>query len=123
MKRDTIYYQIFKRFPELLFELIDEPPPQAQQQRVLAFIDSLPKHQESVKVEPSPLGKKLRELRAQIVASGIPLLNDEELDREIAERRGGIVEASYPRPFVPAATYAASLTMPTSVTGLLAGET
>lgn len=26
MKRDTIYYQIFKRFPELLFELVDNPP-------------------------------------------------------------------------------------------------
>lgn len=33
MKRDSIYYQIFKRFPGLLFELIDVPPPQAQNYR------------------------------------------------------------------------------------------
>ena len=30
MKRDSIYYQIFKRFPGLLFELVDDPPLQAQ---------------------------------------------------------------------------------------------
>ncbi len=30
MKRDSIYYQIFKRFPGLLFELVDDPPEQAQ---------------------------------------------------------------------------------------------
>ncbi len=35
-----------------------------QQQQVLAFIDSLPNQQEPAKAEPSPLGKKLRELRA-----------------------------------------------------------
>lgn len=33
MKRDTIYYQIFKRFPDLLFELINEPSLQAQNHR------------------------------------------------------------------------------------------
>lgn len=33
MKRDTIYHQIFKRFPELLFELITEPSLQAQNYR------------------------------------------------------------------------------------------
>jgi len=60
-----------------------------QQQQVLAFINSLPKHQEPSKAEPSPLGKKLREIRAQIGASGELLLSREELDREIAERRGG----------------------------------
>jgi hypothetical protein len=65
-----------------------------QQQQVLAFINSLPKHPESAQAESSPLGKKLRQLRAQIVASGIPLLNDEELDREIAERRGGTIQDS-----------------------------
>lgn len=30
MKRDSIYYQIFKRFPGLLFELVEDPPLQAQ---------------------------------------------------------------------------------------------
>ena len=38
----------------------------------------------------SPLGRRLREIRARIVASGVPLLNWEELEREIAERRGGV---------------------------------
>jgi predicted transposase/invertase (TIGR01784 family) len=33
MKRDSIYYQIFKRFPALLFTLIDDPPAQASNYR------------------------------------------------------------------------------------------
>jgi predicted transposase/invertase (TIGR01784 family) len=33
VKRDSIYYQIFKRFPRLLFELIDYHPEQAQDYR------------------------------------------------------------------------------------------
>jgi hypothetical protein len=36
----------------------------------------------------SALGRRLREIRARIVASGVPLLNAEELEAEIAERRG-----------------------------------
>jgi predicted transposase/invertase (TIGR01784 family) len=30
MRRDTIFYKLFKQFPGLLFELIDEPPPEAK---------------------------------------------------------------------------------------------
>ncbi|MCC5609986.1 Rpn family recombination-promoting nuclease/putative transposase [Nostoc sp. CHAB 5834] len=30
MRRDTIFYKLFKQFPGLLFELVDEPPPEAQ---------------------------------------------------------------------------------------------
>ncbi|MEA5574589.1 Rpn family recombination-promoting nuclease/putative transposase [Calothrix sp. UHCC 0171] len=33
MRRDSIYYKIFQRFPELLFELVDEPPEQTQNYR------------------------------------------------------------------------------------------
>ena len=33
MKRDSIYYQIFKRFPRLLFELVDYHAEQAQDYR------------------------------------------------------------------------------------------
>ena len=33
MKRDSIYYQIFKRFPALIFELVDARPEQAQNYR------------------------------------------------------------------------------------------
>jgi hypothetical protein len=36
----------------------------------------------------SSLGTKLREIRAQIVEAGIPLLSDAELEEEIASRRG-----------------------------------
>lgn len=37
----------------------------------------------------SELGKKLRQIREEIVASGAPLLTDEEIEQEVAERRGG----------------------------------
>ncbi|MFN6486412.1 MULTISPECIES: Rpn family recombination-promoting nuclease/putative transposase [unclassified Nostoc] len=30
MRRDTIFYKLFKQFPGLLFELVDEPPAEAQ---------------------------------------------------------------------------------------------
>ncbi len=33
MRRDSIYYKIFQRFPELLFELVDKPPEQTQNYR------------------------------------------------------------------------------------------
>lgn len=33
VKRDSIYYQIFKRFPALLFALLDNPPAQASDYR------------------------------------------------------------------------------------------
>jgi len=36
----------------------------------------------------TPLGKKLLEIRRRIVASGRPLLNWEDLDREINAQRG-----------------------------------
>jgi len=38
------------------------------------------------------LGRRLWELRKKIVASGEPLLDWEDLEREIAERRGGVSE-------------------------------
>lgn len=36
----------------------------------------------------TPLGRKLVKIRAEIVASGEPLLPWESLEREIADRRG-----------------------------------
>ena len=42
------------------------------------------------RVEPrTELGKTLAALRAEIVASGERMLDDDELESEIAERRGG----------------------------------
>ncbi len=43
-------------------------------------------------VEKSQLGKKLQGIRDQIVASGMPLLTPEEVEREVLERRGGYQE-------------------------------
>ena len=40
------------------------------------------------------LGRRLWELRKKIVASGEPLLDRDEVEREIAERRGGVSEHS-----------------------------
>jgi hypothetical protein len=40
----------------------------------------------------TPLGRLLWELRKRMVASGEPLLDWDDLEREIAERRGGVSE-------------------------------
>ena len=37
----------------------------------------------------TPLGKRLRELRAQIVRSGTPLLDQDQVEEEVRTRRGG----------------------------------
>ncbi len=37
----------------------------------------------------SPLGRKLAALRREIEESGIPLLSDKEIAKELGERRGG----------------------------------
>jgi hypothetical protein len=37
-----------------------------------------------------PLGERLREIRSRIVVSGKPLLNADEIEKELADRRGGI---------------------------------
>lgn len=42
----------------------------------------------------TPLGRRLWEIRKRIVESGEPLLDREDLEREIVERRGGAAEPS-----------------------------
>ena len=37
-----------------------------------------------------PLGERLREIRYKIVTSGKPLLNVDEIEKELADRRGGM---------------------------------
>jgi hypothetical protein len=71
---------------EQLLECWRELPPEAQDQ-VLQLAKSLKPEPEFV--PQTPLGKRLWEIRQRIVASGIPLLSDEELEQELAERRGG----------------------------------
>ncbi len=44
----------------------------------------------------TPLGRRLRELRAKIVKSGAALLGWEEIDSEVAVRRGGFSELGLP---------------------------
>jgi hypothetical protein len=60
--------------------------PPARQQEVLAFTERLTTNPSPT--SDSPLGEKLRAIRTRIVESGIPLLSDTELEKEIAERRG-----------------------------------
>ena len=46
-------------------------------------------------VEPrTELGKKLAAIRTEIINSGEKMLDDDELEREIAERRGGYYRGS-----------------------------
>ncbi|MDJ0535283.1 MAG: hypothetical protein QNJ70_22815 [Xenococcaceae cyanobacterium MO_207.B15] len=44
--------------------------------------------------EQTKLGKQLRQIRAKIVASGEPMLNREEIEQEIINRRGGLQNIS-----------------------------
>jgi hypothetical protein len=43
----------------------------------------------------TPLAERLREIRARIIASGVALLTEEEIRREVATRRGGRDAAEY----------------------------
>jgi hypothetical protein len=36
-------------------------------------------------------GREMMAMRAEMIAAGLPLLTQEELEREIAERRGSVV--------------------------------
>ena len=45
--------------------------------------------------EMSPLGRRLMEIRKKFIAEGGKLLTPEELEREIAERRGGVYAREY----------------------------
>lgn len=58
-----------------------------QQQEVLQFIESL--HQQKLS-QKSELGERLRSLRAKIVAQQEPLLNLEQIEQEVINRRGGL---------------------------------
>jgi len=68
--------------------------PPEKQQEVIEFVEFL--HLKTVNPqllklnEQTSLGEQLRQIRAKIVASGEPLLNREEIEKEVASRRGGI---------------------------------
>lgn len=46
-------------------------------------------------VPKTELGRRLLALRAEGVRSGVPPLSADELDREVAERRGGVALPEY----------------------------
>jgi len=72
---------------ELLIAKWRNLPPDKQQE-AFVFVDRL-----SSPNTDSPLGQKLRAIRAKIVESRMPLLSDTELEADIAERRGDRVSA------------------------------
>ena len=61
--------------------------PSAKQQQVLQYVRSLGEQKQPQK---DVLEHHLRQIRAKIVASGEPLLNKEQIEQEVNERRGGL---------------------------------
>jgi hypothetical protein len=80
---------------ELLLEKLEALLPE-EQEKVIEFLEFL-EFSRKAKVQQlsqkeivvSTLGNRLREIRAEIIASGEPLLTPEQADLEKAERRGG----------------------------------
>lgn len=72
--------------------------PEHKQQEVVDFVEFLASRRRSEteptepSIEVSQLGSKLRSIREQIVASGMPLLTPEQVRQEVLERRGGYQE-------------------------------
>lgn len=73
--------QLLKKWREL---------PKERQQQVLQFVESLDEPKPPEKTE---LGQRLRSLRAKIVSSGEPLLDREEIEREVINSRGGLAQS------------------------------
>lgn len=61
--------------------------PLDKQQQVLQFVESLNQPNQQKQKE---LGQRLRQIRKKIVASNEPLLNREEIEKEVLNRRGGL---------------------------------
>jgi hypothetical protein len=75
---------------ELLLECWRELPPESQE-KVLQLAKYLKPDR---KFSPeTPLAQKLWEIRQRAIANGMKLLTQEELDRELVERRGGYRES------------------------------
>ena len=83
---------------ERVVERLKELPPEKQQQ-VLDFVEFVRDRALAAGAEetagvpagpPTALGRRLRAIRERIEASGEPLLDADEVLRELAERRGGV---------------------------------
>ena len=82
---------------KLLLEKWRELTPQ-KQQKVLEFVELLKSESETTPPESdfvpqTPLGKKLWKIRQKAIASGLQLLNEDEIEQELAARRGGYSES------------------------------
>ncbi|MBD2593693.1 hypothetical protein BCD64_22870 [Nostoc sp. MBR 210] len=82
---------------EQLLESWRELTPE-KQQMVLEFVETLKSQSKTTAINKeyipqTPLAKKLWEIRQQAIASGIKLLNEAEIEQELAERRGGYSES------------------------------
>ncbi len=69
-----------------------------KQQKVLEFVELLKSESEKTPPESdflpqTPLGKKLWEIRQRAIAAGLQLLNEDEIEKEVAARRGGYGES------------------------------
>jgi hypothetical protein len=69
-----------------------------KQQKVLQFVQILKSKSETTTPEAkfipqTPLSKKLWEIRHRAIASGLQLLNEDEIEQELAARRGGCSES------------------------------
>ncbi|XHR83512.1 MAG: DUF2281 domain-containing protein [Gloeotrichia echinulata GP01] len=72
---------------ELLTKWRSLPPD--KQEEVLDFVEFL---RLKTSANKTTLGESLRQIRSRIIASGEPLLNRDEIEKEIASRRGGLQE-------------------------------
>ncbi len=61
--------------------------PQDKQEEVLDFVEFL---RLKTSAKKTPLGERLRQIRSKIVASGKQLLDEDEIEKELASRRGGL---------------------------------
>ena len=64
-----------------------------KQQKVLEFVEQLKFEQQTSSLESdflpqTPLAKKLWEIRQRAIAAGLELLNEDEIEQELAHRRG-----------------------------------
>ncbi|MBN3962513.1 hypothetical protein [Nostoc sp. NMS8] len=69
-----------------------------KQQKVLEFVELLKSEPETTPTESNfvpqtPLAKKLWSIRQRAIAAGLQLLNEDEIELERAERRGGFRES------------------------------
>jgi hypothetical protein len=71
---------------------------QEKQQKVLEFVEQLKSESETTPSESdfvpqTPLAKKLWSIRQRAIAAGLRLLNEDEIELELAARRGGYRES------------------------------